>query len=417
MSRMVVRGRRIVHNGCSRCHAVPLRPTGGAFMPETGKADELQRYLQQLESHDVTVRSDAAHALGKLGDESAVPALARALQDSDEYVRKSAVVALRRVSGPAAGEALRAALADRSEQVVLQAVNGLRDIRDRGAVEPLIRVLARRERSLQLAATEALMRIGPEAVGPLLATCEDKVLRRKIGAQVMKILIEVGPRAIEALLEAMEQESQVIRATAISVLGRVGDQRIVRPLVDLFLRDPRMQEAVVATLARLEERGILDGEGPHVDREVSPTRMVMEALGGRPRTEVIEQLRVALENPVPKVRRFALRALHALFGDGASDQFVASLEDEDIDVKRLAIRILGKLRNKRVIEPLVALVQREGGEHVEEAVWNTLKVLTDLREFEQLRARVARERTATRPAPRKARSLRDVSPDWWREQD
>ncbi|MDQ7840690.1 MAG: HEAT repeat domain-containing protein [bacterium] len=387
-------------------------------MPEAGKADELQRYLQQLESHDVTVRSDAAHALGKLGDESAVPALARALQDSDEYVRKSAVVALKRISGSAAGEALRAALADRSEQVVLQAVNGLRDLRDRGAVEPLIRVLARRERSLQLAATEALMRIGPDAVGPLLATCEDKVLRRKIGAQVMKILIEVGPRAIETLLEAVEQESQSIRATAISVLGRVGDQRIIRPLVDLFLRDQRMQEAVVATLARLEERGVQDGgEGVHVDREVSPTRMVVEALGGRPRNEVIEQLRVALENPVPKVRRFALRALFALFGDGALDQFIASLEDEDVEVKRLAIRILGKLRNKRVIEPLVLLVQREGGEHLEEAVWNTLKVLTDLREFEQLRARVAKERTGTRPAPRKARSLRDVSPDWWREQD
>ncbi|MDI6771802.1 MAG: HEAT repeat domain-containing protein [bacterium] len=387
-------------------------------MPETGKADELQRYLQQLESHDVTVRSDAAHALGKLGDESAVPALARALQDSDEYVRKSAVVALRRVNGPAAGEALRVALADRSEQVVLQAVNGLRDIRDRGAVEPLIRVLARRERSLQLAATEALMRIGPDAVGPLLVTCEDKVLRRKIGVQVMKILVEVGPRAIETLLEAMEQESQIIRATAISILGRVGDQRIVRPLVDLFLRDPRMQEAVVATLARLEERGVLDGgEGVQADRDVSPTRMVVEALVGSPRTDVIEQLRVALDNPVPKVRRFALRALYALFGDGALDQFIASLEDEDIEVKRLAIRILGKLRSKRVIEPLVALVQREGGEHLEEAVWNTLKVLTNLREFEQLRARVAKERTVTRPAPRKVRSLRDLSPDWWREQD
>ncbi len=386
-------------------------------MPEAAKADELQHYLRQLESHDVTVRSDAAHALGKLGDEAAVPALARALQDSDEYVRKSAVVALRRISGPAAGEALRAALADRSEQVVLQAVNGLRDIRDRGAVEPLIRVLARRERSLQLAATEALMRIGPDAVVPLLATCEDKVLRRKIGAQVMKILVEVGPRAIEALLEAVEQDSQIIRATAISILGRVGDQRIVRPLVDLFLRDQRMQEAVVATLARLEERGVLDGEGVQVDREVSPTRMVLEAFGGRPRAEVVEQLRVALENPVPKVRRFALRALYTLFGDGAFDQFVASLEDEDIEVKRLTIRILGKLRNKRVIEPLVALVQREGGEHVEEAVWNTLKVLTDLRGFEQLRARVAKERAGTRPTPRKARSLRDVSPDWWREQD
>jgi HEAT repeat protein len=387
-------------------------------MPEAARADELQRYLKQLESHDVTVRSDAAHALGKLGDEAAVAGLARALQDTDEYVRKSAVMALRRISGASAGEALRQALSDRSEQVVLQAVNGLRDIRDKGAVEPLIRVLGRRERSLQLAATEALIRIGPDAVGPLMAVFEDKVLRRKIGTQVMKILVEIGPRAIDALLAALQQDSQVIQVTAISVLGRVGDHRIVRPLIDLFLRDPRMQEAVVATLARLEERGVIDGgEGAHVDREISPPKMVVDALAGRPRAQIVEQLRAALENPMPKVRRFALRVLFALFGDGASDQLIASLDDEDVEVKRLAIRILGKLRDKRVIEPLVALVQKEGGELVEEVVWNTLKVLTDLREFEQLRARVAKERAGTRPSVRKVRSERDLSPDWWREQD
>ncbi|MDR7543140.1 MAG: HEAT repeat domain-containing protein [Armatimonadota bacterium] len=387
-------------------------------MPEAAKADELQRLLRQLESNDVTVRSDAAHALGKLGDEAAVSALARALQDADEYVRKSAVMALRRISGPAAAEALRAALADRSEQVVLQAVNGLRDMRDRGAVEPLIRVLARRERSLQLAATEALVRIGPDGVAPLMATFEDKVLRRKIGTQVMKILVDIGPRAIEALLEALGHDSQVIQATALSVLGRVGDGRIVRPLLDLFLRDPRLQEAVVATLARLEERGVLEAAEPaHVDREIHPPKIVVEAFAGRPRAEVVEQLRVALENPMPKVRRFALRVLFALFGEGATEQFVTSLEDEDVEVKRLAIRILGKLRNKRVIEPLVALVSREGGEHVEEAVWNTLKVLTDLREFEQLRARVAKERAGAGPSVREVRPKRDLSPDWWREQD
>jgi len=387
-------------------------------MPEAAKADELQRYLRQLESNDVTVRSDAAHALGKLGDEAAVAALARALQDADEYVRKSAVMALRRISGSTAAEALRAALADRSEQVVLQAVNGLRDMRDKGAVEVLIRVLTRRERSLQLAATEALVRIGPDAVGPLMTTFEDKQLRRKIGTQVMKILVDIGPRAIDALLEALTQESQAIQVTAMLVLGRVGDHRIIRPLVELFLRDQRMQEAVVATLARLEERGALDGgETVHADREITPPKMVIDAFAGRARAEVVEQLRVALENPMPKVRRFALRVLFALFGDGASDQFITSLEDEDVEVKRLAVRILGKLRNKRVIEPLVALLQKEGGEHVEEAVWNTLKVLTDLREFEQLRARVAKERAGSRPSVREVRPKRDLSPDWWREQD
>src|SRR2546426_5661140 len=73
---------------------------------------DLNRWLTQLRSNDVTLRSDAAHQLGKLGDERAVPALVEALSDSDEYVRKSAVTALRRIGGPAAMEGLRQALAE-----------------------------------------------------------------------------------------------------------------------------------------------------------------------------------------------------------------------------------------------------------------------------------------------------------------
>jgi HEAT repeat protein len=386
-------------------------------MAEPAPSDELQRYVRQLKSPDVTIRSDAAHHLGRLQDPAGVPALAEALQDADEYVRKSAVAALRRIGGPEAMTALRAALTDRSEQVVLQAVNGLRDMRDKGAVEMLIRVLTRRERSLQNASTEALARIGPDAVKPLMTAFEDRSLRRRIGNQVWKILVEMGSRAIDPLLEMLEHENQFVQLTAASVLGRVGDRKVVGPLIDLFLKDPPMQEAVVTTLGRLEERGVVEHPDAHYgDREIFLPRSVIDAFGGRPRGELVEQLRTALENPSSKVRRFALKALFTLFGEGALDQLITSLDDEDVDVKRLAVKVLGRMRDKRVIEPLVGLLLKNGGQ-VEDAVWNTLKVLTDLREYESLRARVARERLGGQPAVRKVRKLRDVSPDWWREQD
>jgi len=44
-------------------------------------------------------------------------------------------------------------------------------------------------------------------------------------------------------------------------------------------------------------------------------------------------------------------------------------------------------------------------------------MLTDLREYDELRARVAKERAGGRPAIRKYAKSKDVSPDWWREQD
>src|SRR3989475_736598 len=286
---------------------------------------DLNRWLTQLRSNDVTLRSDAAHQLGKLGDERAVPVLVEALSDSDEYVRKSAVTALRRIGGPAAREGLRQALAHRSEQAV--------------------------------------------------------------------------------------------RLAAISVLGRMGDRRVAAPLVHLFLDDPRMQEAVVTTLARLEERKVIEPPGSHAaDREIFLPKDVVDGFLGRPREEVTKVLTEALENPSAKVRRCALKSIYALFGETALDHLVAALKDEDIDVKRLAIKILGKMRNKRVIDPLLQLILHDG-EQVEEAAWNTLKVLTDLREYDELRARVAKERAGGRPAVRKYAKSKDVSPDWWREQD
>src|SRR5579884_1271322 len=148
-------------------------PVSGARPETPGSDHEVERFL---------------HQLGKLGNERAVPALAEALRDQDEYVRKSAVMALRRIGGTRAMEAMRVALADRSEQVCLQAVKGLGELRDAGAVEALIKVLGRRERSLVSAATEALSRIGPDAVAPLMETFKDRYLRRRIGAQVLRIL-------------------------------------------------------------------------------------------------------------------------------------------------------------------------------------------------------------------------------------
>ena len=56
------------------------------------------------------------------------------------------------------------------------------------------------------------------------------------------------------------------------------------------------------------------------------------------------------------------------------------------------------------------------GGQVEEAIWDALKVLTNLHEYEELRKRVAHEKAGTRPVV-KTYKKKDVSPDWWRDQD
>lgn len=382
--------------------------------PEASGADgDLERLVQQLRSPDVTLRSDAAHALGKLADERAIPALAEALRDQDEYVRKSAVTALRRIGGPRATEAIRSALGDRSEQVCLQAVRALGELRDAGAAEALIRVLGRRERSLVAAATEALTRIGPEAVPALMESLKDRNLRRRIGPQVWRILTDMGPRTVDALLASLSDDNYYVRLTALTILGRVGDRRVVGPILSVFLTDPRLQETAVGTLGRLEERGVVTL--PTTDREVSLPAEVAQALAQGDREATLAALGAAMENPSGKVRRFALKAMFALLGEACYDHLLRYLGDDDPEVKRLVIKLLAKLRDKRVIEPLVELLLKDGGQ-VEETIWDALKVLTNLHEYEELRKRVAKEKVGTRPVV-KTYKKKDVSPDWWRDQD
>ncbi|HYM91577.1 MAG TPA: HEAT repeat domain-containing protein [bacterium] len=388
-------------------------PNTGPQADAGASNQDVERLLQQLRSADVTLRSDAAHGLGKLADERAVPSLGEALHDSDEYVRKSAVMALRRIGGPKSMEAMRVALADRSEQVCLQAVKGLGELRDAGAVEALIKVLARRERSLVQAATEALSRIGPEAVPPLMEAFKDRYLRRRIGAQIWRILTEMGSRAIDPLVGVLADDNYYVRLSALTILGRIGDKRVVESILRVFLSDPRLQETVVGTIGRLEERGVL--VLPTGDREVVLPVEVVHSFAQQPRDAVLEVLNAAMENPSVKVRRFSLKVLYQLLGEATFEHLLRYLGDDDPDVKRLVIRLLSKLRDKRVIEPLLGLLLKDGGQ-VEEAVWDALKVLTNLHEYEELRKRVAREKAGTRPVV-KTYKKKDVSPDWWRDQD
>jgi HEAT repeat protein len=263
------------------------------------------------------------------------------------------------------------------------------------------------------AATDALIRIGPEAVGPLMEAFKDRYLRRRIGAQVWRILTEMGPRSMDALLASLSDENYYVKLTALTILGRIGDKRVVAPIIGVFLSDPRLQETVVGTIGRLEERAIITL--PPGDREAGLPAEVVQALAHGDRETVLAALLGAMENPIGKVRRFALKAMFGLLGEASFERLLGYLADEDADVKRLVVRLLGKLRDKRVIEPLMGLLLKDGGQ-VEEAVWDTLKVLTNLHEYEELRTRVAREKAGTRPVV-KTYKKKDVSPDWWRDQD
>lgn len=59
----------------------------------------IQKQIESLKSEYSFERKEAAEALGKIGDEAAVPYLIEALKDKDSEVRKAARDALKKLKG------------------------------------------------------------------------------------------------------------------------------------------------------------------------------------------------------------------------------------------------------------------------------------------------------------------------------
>jgi HEAT repeat protein len=90
------------------------------------------------DNKDAGVRSNAARALGEIGDPLAVEPLVAALKDKDGSVRSEAVHALETLGDPRAIEPLVAALKDNEHYVRLSAAKALAKSGDVRAVRPLV---------------------------------------------------------------------------------------------------------------------------------------------------------------------------------------------------------------------------------------------------------------------------------------
>ena len=86
------------------------------------------------------LRGGIAHALGRLGDPAALPAVEGLLGDDDEFVRENAIEALASIGGGSALEILLEALGDESEEIREVALDSLLRMEDQ-ALAPLLDAL------------------------------------------------------------------------------------------------------------------------------------------------------------------------------------------------------------------------------------------------------------------------------------
>jgi cyclophilin family peptidyl-prolyl cis-trans isomerase/HEAT repeat protein len=256
--------------------------------------DEDLRVL--LAAKDAKVRKRAALAMGRIGDEGAVPALLDLLkQDGDQDVRQMAAFAIGEIESPAGADALIAVLDDTRESAVVRA----------RAVEALGKIGAVLLSNSAVSGTQGT-----------LPKTENKPLARIRSAILEALKFEASRRSMPDRLTILLGLTAALR-TRPEGAGQV----IIR---FLNYSDPRIVADALNTMARLR---LKDGS---------------------------DRVRQLLDNGDPIVRANAARAIGAAEDKGAFDKLLArALNDIDLRVRVSAIRALGNLKDARAAIPLM----------------------------------------------------------------
>lgn len=194
-----------------------------------------------LKDSDPTVREAAAEALGHVADADALAALVRLLEE--EAQRDTAAEVLGRLKDPGALEPLVAMMKSQDPTARRMAAAALEQLADPRSVDAWIEMMA--DPDLREIASRSLKRISDlreriAAILDRLRDTEDTVALEEARIGVSMDLIILGRPAVSDLLEAMDDDSWVVREAAAQTLGIIGDQRAIEPLLHKAKHDRDM---------------------------------------------------------------------------------------------------------------------------------------------------------------------------------
>jgi len=152
----------------------------------------LTRWLvARLRVKSLEIRTYVLQALGKVGDESALPVILDAARDPDSTIRRYAVPALADMGGAQATEALIAALADPESDIRAAAVMALGEIKEKHVDDALMPLLDDEDLSVRIQTVIALGHLGSKQalprLGQMMTTESNEWVCRYISQAIQEI--------------------------------------------------------------------------------------------------------------------------------------------------------------------------------------------------------------------------------------
>jgi len=170
------------------------------------------------------VRWIAADALGKIGDDRAIPGLLKLVEDSDSDVRSRAADALGNIGDDRAIGGLLKLVEDSDSDVRWMAADALGKIGDAQAIPGLLKLVEHSHHYVRWSAADALGNIGDaQAIGGLLKLLEDSDSDlRWIAADALGKIGDA--QAIGGLLKLVKDSNSGVRRRAAYALGKIAKQ-------------------------------------------------------------------------------------------------------------------------------------------------------------------------------------------------
>jgi len=299
---------------------------------------------------------EAAASLAKIGKPS-VEALAALLDHPDEDVEDHAALALAQLGDKRAlvGVSNVITMAE-WDGPSMEAIEALVGLKDRRAIPLMLKLAAGRARSDE--ARIFVIRSLGEFGGPEVAEGLTKVMKKsgyRITREIVKVLRGTGSGAAESLIGVLTSTSSTRdeRREAVRDLGRLGDKRAVAPLAKV-MTEPGMDLCAGDALVNIG--------APAVPALVG--LLGHEKIGYRARNALIEigdasvpATIEALKNPGPEVRRRATDVLGELKAKKALEPLLAMMADKSDRARSSAVEALGAIGDRRAVGPLVAVLK------------------------------------------------------------
>ncbi|HXU69135.1 MAG TPA: HEAT repeat domain-containing protein [Polyangia bacterium] len=338
----------------------------GRLPPTLGKRTAVA-LTGRLDDEAAGVRQRAAEVLGRMREARAVVPLLSRLADPTREVRAAALDALAAMGDARAVPAIVRMLKDPAEDVRAEAVSALGRLQAKGAVGPLVEVLQRGPSdALRARAAFALGQIGTaDSVEALVAALDHDELQ----AAAKEALVRVGARAVAPLCAHLGDAKPDRAGLYVDLLRELGQASATPALLDELGRGRLPEENVVDALgAMLRASGKHDGKQDDrlmvtlVSLLSSPSgtvrRHAAEALRGTADARATSALAAATNDDERDVRVVAIGELGRLGAKEALGELEHALGSSDEATAAAAARALGQLGDRRAVEPLVGALGR-----------------------------------------------------------